>query len=158
MAVPLTFLGLPPFYRPVPRNPLKALWCMLRAEEVSREFMSALFRSRRTRLRWRRAAGFIALISIASSASLAQTGVDADGAEASQAVPIEEPVDWELVGLSALDAVILRPLGAVTTVGGFVFFLASVPFVAPSGHIGTAWDVFVYGPYDDTFVRPLGEI
>ncbi len=57
-----------------------------------------------------------------------------------------------------LDAVVLRPLGAVTTVGGFVVFLASAPFVALSGRIGTSWDVFVYSSYDDTFVRPLGEI
>ena len=55
-------------------------------------------------------------------------------------------------------AVGLRPLGAVTTLGGLVIFLASAPFVAPSGRIGTAWDVVVYGSYDDTFVRPLGEI
>ena len=53
---------------------------------------------------------------------------------------------------------ILRPLGALTTLGGLAIFAVTAPFVAPSGRIGTSWDLFVYGAYDDTFVRPLGEI
>ena len=62
------------------------------------------------------------------------------------------------MGLSVFDAVVLRPVGVVATLGGFVLFVASVPFVAPAGRIATAWDIFVYASYDDTFVRPLGEI
>ncbi len=68
------------------------------------------------------------------------------------------PIDWEFLGLSALDVLLLRPLGAASTLGGFAVFLVSVPFVAPSERIATSWDIFVYGPYDDTFLRPLGEI
>jgi hypothetical protein len=69
-----------------------------------------------------------------------------------------EDVDMEFVGLSVLDLLVLRPLGVVSTLGGLVVFLASTPFVIPTGRIGTAWDIFVYGSFDDTFVRPLGEI
>jgi hypothetical protein len=36
-------------------------------------------------------------------------------------------------------------------------FVASLPFVAPTGHIETTWDIFVFNQYDDTFVRPIGE-
>ena len=60
---------------------------------------------------------------------------------------------WE----KAFDAVVLRPLGAGATVGGFAFFLISVPFTAPSKNIPVCWDIFVLGPYDYKFVRPLGE-
>jgi hypothetical protein len=70
----------------------------------------------------------------------------------------EEETDWELVGLSALDVVVLRPFGTLSTIGGFMFFAATAPFVAPTGRIATSWDIFVYGSYDYTFVRPLGEI
>ncbi len=108
--------------------------------------------------RWRRLVGLVAVFGLVSSASLATENSYADISAEPSGAMIEEETDWEFVGLSILDAVILRPLGAVTTAGGLVIFLVSVPFVAPAGKIGTAWDVFVYGAYDETFVRPLGEI
>jgi hypothetical protein len=73
------------------------------------------------------------------------------------AMTVEAETDWEFLGLKLLDAVVLRPLGVLTTAGGLVIFLVSTPFVAPAGKIGTAWDIFVYGPFDETFVVPLGE-
>jgi len=73
-------------------------------------------------------------------------------------VPVESQIDWYQVGASTLDVVMLRPLGVVSTVAGFVFFLCSAPFVAPSGRLGTTWDIFVFDSYDYTFVRPLGEV
>ena len=118
-------------------------------------------RSSSEQSQWRRVivVGLIAVASLISSVSVAEPSRDKETIEdASAAIAVEEPIDWEMVGLSTLDAVILRPLGVVTTVGGFAMFLVSVPFVAPSGHTATAWDVFVYGSFDDTFVRPLGEI
>ncbi|MCH7600137.1 MAG: hypothetical protein IH973_10300 [Myxococcales bacterium] len=100
----------------------------------------------------------------AEEASVATVELETE--EVAEVVQVEEveevaPVkkfDWELVGLSVFDAIVLRPVGAVATLGGFVLFVASVPFVAPAGRIATAWDIFVYASYDDTFVRPLGEI
>ncbi len=71
---------------------------------------------------------------------------------------VEEEVDLYQVGATALDVTLLRPLGAVTMLGGMVFFVASVPFVAPSERIGTSWDIFVYSSYDYTVLRPLGEL
>ena len=40
---------------------------------------------------------------------------------------------------------------------GAVFFCASAPFVWPSDGLQTAYDVFVYAPYEYTILRPLGE-
>jgi hypothetical protein len=68
-----------------------------------------------------------------------------------------QAVDWAEVGATAFDVALLRPLGAIASVTGFAFFLASTPLVAPSGRIGTCWDVFVLGPVDYTFQRPLGD-
>jgi hypothetical protein len=66
-------------------------------------------------------------------------------------------VDWAEIGAATLDVAVLRPLGAIATVTGFAFFLASTPLVAPAGRIGSTWDVFVLAPADYTFRRPLGE-
>ncbi|MCH7866864.1 MAG: hypothetical protein IH881_04160 [Myxococcales bacterium] len=142
----------------------------------------------RLRVRWRSLVGLIAAFSIASAGSLAAMNAGTDQAEeasgsvvevetekVTEATEIEEVTqveevtevvkveqveefDWELVGLSVFDAVVLRPVGVVATLGGFALFVVSVPFVAPAGRIATAWDIFVYASYDDTFVRPLGEI
>lgn len=60
-------------------------------------------------------------------------------------------------GAIAFDALVLRPLGAGATVGGFGCFLIAAPLMAPSGEHMTAWDVFVVGPADYTFQRPLGD-
>ncbi len=63
----------------------------------------------------------------------------------------------EEIGAKLLDAVVLRPLGAVATVAGFGFFVASLPIVAPTREIGWTWDIFVLAPAEYTFVRPIGE-
>ncbi len=97
----------------------------------------------------------VALVLLSATGALAtEQGASADAEQAR----VESEVDWYQVGATTFDAAVLRPLGALSTLGGFVFFVASVPFVAPSGRIETAWDIFVYGSYDDTFVRPLGEL
>lgn len=74
----------------------------------------------------------------------------------------DEGEDYEIdayqIGATTLDVLVLRPLGAATVVGGFVFFVASVPFVAPSGGIVDTWDTFVYSSYDLAVLRPLGEL
>ena len=109
------------------------------------------------RERWRRLVCLVAVFSLSSSAALATMNSDGDAIAEPSAMTVEAETDWEFLGLKLLDAVILRPLGVLTTAGGLVIFLVSTPFMAPAGKIGTAWDVFVYGPFDETFVVPLGE-
>ncbi len=100
----------------------------------------------------------IAVFGVVSLASFALTYPERAEAQDTSAPAFEQATDWQLVGLSALDAVVLRPVGTLSTLGGFAIFLASAPFVAPTGRIETSWDLFVYGAYDYTFVRPLGEV
>lgn len=50
---------------------------------------------------------------------------------------------------------LLRPLGAAATIAGMPMFVASVPFMIPSGDYAWSWDVFVMAPFDYTFTRPL---
>jgi hypothetical protein len=61
------------------------------------------------------------------------------------------------VGSQMFDVLLLRPLGALATLSGAVFFAISVPLVAPSKNIDVTRDIFLFGPYDYTFKRPLGE-
>ena len=61
------------------------------------------------------------------------------------------------IGEKTFDVLLLRPLGFVATVGGFACFTAALPFSAIAQDIGTSWDIFVLGPADYTFLRPLGD-
>lgn len=54
------------------------------------------------------------------------------------------------------DLVVLRPLSATALVLGAGCFALSAPFVYPFEGIDTAWDVFVYAPFEYTFLRQLG--
>lgn len=56
----------------------------------------------------------------------------------------------------AFDVVVLRPMGLLGVGTGCAFFAASAPFVAPAGNLSEAWDIFVDGPFEYTFLRPLG--
>ena len=82
---------------------------------------------------------------LAVALSLAAAPRAADAASASE------------VADAAFDVVVLRPLNATGVVMGAVFFLVSVPFVAPFQGIDTAWDIFVYAPWEYTVLRDLGE-
>ena len=42
-------------------------------------------------------------------------------------------------------------------VAGSIFFVASVPLVAPFEGIRPAWSTFVYAPYEYTILRGLGD-
>ena len=60
-------------------------------------------------------------------------------------------------GAMAGDAIIARPLGIVSIVLGFGFFVISAPFSALGGNIGDAWRTMVVWPAKFTFARPLGD-
>ncbi|MBW2270759.1 MAG: hypothetical protein JRH16_19535 [Deltaproteobacteria bacterium] len=57
----------------------------------------------------------------------------------------------------SFDVLILRPLGAAATAGGFGCFLIAAPLLAPTQEVPYAWDTFVIGPYQYTAERPLGD-
>jgi len=56
------------------------------------------------------------------------------------------------------DFLFLRPLGIVATAVGTVFFIASLPFSAPSGSVKVAFKKLVVEPANFTFHRPLGRV
>ena len=61
------------------------------------------------------------------------------------------------VGAATLDVLVLRPIGFIASACGLGFFAVSAPFVAPSRDFATSWEIFVEGPAEYTFERPLGE-
>jgi len=86
----------------------------------------------------------------------------AQAAEAGEDLVPEPTVSpWEDAIAKVVDVFPIRVLGACATVVGFGAFIISVPLVAPAGRmqaIRESWDIFVLGPVDYTFVRPLGEL
>jgi uncharacterized membrane protein len=60
-------------------------------------------------------------------------------------------------GAMMYDMVVLRPVGAVATVVGSVFWLISLPFSALGDNYDTATKKLVKEPAGFTFKRPLGE-
>ena len=57
-----------------------------------------------------------------------------------------------------LDAVVLRPIGLVTTVAGSVIYTISLPFSLLGGNEPAAREKLVKEPARYTFKRPLGDI
>jgi hypothetical protein len=109
---------------------------------------------RRARRAWAALGALALVVSVPARADEPAAGAAArEGVE--EAEPAEPPIGW---GEKALDAALVRPLGAGATAVGFAFFVISVPLVAASGGIRDSWDLFVMGPFDYTFVRPLGEL
>jgi hypothetical protein len=60
-------------------------------------------------------------------------------------------------GLMIADALLVRPLGMVATVGGTLMFVVSLPFSALGGNTGEAFDRLMVDPAAFTFTRPLGD-
>jgi hypothetical protein len=60
-------------------------------------------------------------------------------------------------GLMIADALLVRPLGVVATVGGTLMFIVSLPFSALGGNSGEAFDRLMADPATFTFTRPLGD-
>jgi len=75
--------------------------------------------------------------------------------------PAEPATPWYVtagkVAAGTFDVLLLRPLGAVSTVGGFTCYAITLPFSAIDGDIKTPWDMFVMESVDWTFSRPLGD-
>ena len=57
-----------------------------------------------------------------------------------------------------LDALVLRPIGLVTTVAGAAIYTVSLPFSLLGGNEPAARESLVKEPVRYTFKRPLGEI
>lgn len=105
------------------------------------------------------AATLLALMPLAAHSDEADPGTVDLGAAAEpeeEAAP-PEPARRAGVGSQIFDVLVLRPLGALATLGGAVFFAISVPLVAPSKNVDVTRDIFLLGPFDYTFERPLGE-
>ena len=57
-----------------------------------------------------------------------------------------------------LDAIVLRPIGLVTTVAGAAIYTVSLPFSVLGGNEPAAREHLVKEPARYTFKRPLGEL
>lgn len=57
-----------------------------------------------------------------------------------------------------LDAIVLRPIGLVTTVAGAAIYTVSLPFSLMGGNEPAARENLVKEPARYTFKRPLGEL
>jgi hypothetical protein len=57
-----------------------------------------------------------------------------------------------------LDAVVLRPVGLVTTVAGTAIYAISLPFSLLGGNEAEVREHLIYEPARYTFKRPLGDI
>jgi hypothetical protein len=89
-----------------------------------------------------------------------------DGVVGARAVEADEaPLDavsdddenvYARAGEITLDALLMRPLGALATVAGFGFYVAASPFLVVSGDLDSARDAFVVERARYTFDRPLG--
>lgn len=55
------------------------------------------------------------------------------------------------------DLLVLRPVGLVATVGGFIVFVGSLPISIPTGSFKKAFRALVAQPAVYTFWRSLGE-
>lgn len=56
-----------------------------------------------------------------------------------------------------VDVSVLRPVGLVTTLAGFVVFLVTLPISIPTLSIEKSFDILVVNPARYTFVRELGD-
>ena len=65
--------------------------------------------------------------------------------------------DVDIRGKMVVDALIIRPLGIVSTVLGTTLFLVSLPFSAMGGNVKEAREKLMVEPARFTFKRPLGE-
>jgi len=67
--------------------------------------------------------------------------------------------DWTVErGFAAVgDLLVVRPLGAAATIGGFGLFAVASPFAAMAGSAEDVFDTLVTKPGEYTFTRDLGD-
>jgi len=82
---------------------------------------------------------------LATTAPAALANASADGKELGDDISI------------VLDLVLLRPIGLVTTIGGTVAYVVSLPISLPTQSAGKTFNALVVGPARYTFLRPLGD-
>ncbi len=68
----------------------------------------------------------------------------------------EEPEDVDLPGKMAVDILLTRPIGIISTVLGTALFIVSLPFSALGGNTKQAYENLIAKPARYTFKRPLG--
>jgi len=62
------------------------------------------------------------------------------------------------IGLVMFDLLVLRSLQAAQTAVGIGAFGVVAPFTFPFGRWRDAWNVFVKHPFEQTFIRKLGDL
>jgi hypothetical protein len=60
-------------------------------------------------------------------------------------------------GAMMYDMIVVRPVGAVATAVGSVFWLITLPFAAAGDNVDTSTEKLVKEPASYTFKRPIGE-
>ncbi len=68
-----------------------------------------------------------------------------------------EPVSGSRSGDMVMDAMLLRPLGFVSTVFGAALTVVALPFTIPSGSVQASACELILRPTEYTFKRPLGD-
>jgi len=70
----------------------------------------------------------------------------------------EENEDVDMPGMMAVDILLARPIGIISTVLGTALFIVSLPFSALGGNTKQAYENLIAKPAKYTFKRPLGNL
>jgi len=91
--------------------------------------------------------------------TLSVIGLAAFSAMADSGATASEDNEWSVErGFAAAgDVLIVRPLGAAATIGGFGIFAVASPFAAMADSTDEVFDTLVKNPADYTFNRDLGD-
>lgn len=79
------------------------------------------------------------------------------GASVSAEAGMESSADDVSAEKMAVDAVLIRPFGLISTALGYVVYVVSLPFSYPGGNTQEVWETMVERPANFTFQRPLGD-
>jgi len=69
----------------------------------------------------------------------------------------EEAEDVDMSGKMAVDILLARPIGIISTVLGTALFIVSLPFSVLGGNTKQAYKNLIAKPAKYTFKRPLGD-
>jgi hypothetical protein len=64
----------------------------------------------------------------------------------------DDPIahEWSLI-----DLFVARPLGIAAGIGGSAVFVVTLPFTVPSGSVGDAASMFIFQPFEFSFLREV---